>query len=376
MVGPSSVGKSFTQNRVLELMPPEDVLNLAGMTTAAFLRHADLRRNIVVLNEHFGDAVLQSLLRQLVSEGRVYYEHVIRDEIMRRQVIGPTVVLDTTIDMDLLDFQNRNRSLVLNFRITPDDLFIQLDRIKRRHTAVDEKDVELTREIISRHHELQKCLKNDLRVVIPFAGCIEFSPVYPHHKRLFENFLTLIETIAFLDQEKRPHLKDAKNRAYIEATNGDFEDALRLLLTVSVETGSDTLPDEALLLLQTLKHEPERFCTNTSFTVYEAVECLNRILPADRNSGRPWTLKRTRRALAMLENEMLVTRTGGKHNIALYRMVEVARKLPVKKLCSCLRSIRLNITDVTSTAPASSFPALSTAFPPRDDSSSLDKTAS
>lgn len=183
LVGPSAEGKSTLLNAVSQLFPPEEIMSLAFLTKAALMREGDLSSRVILFNEHCADDDLASALRQLISEGEVRYRLMLQGNPQTLYLRGPLVVLEATTDQDDLDFQNRNRSLVLRINTTQEELTNRLRRIKSKCTREGiEKSLE-AQSVLKRHRSIQEALDSTLDVVIPFAEQIQFRSHLPHARK-------------------------------------------------------------------------------------------------------------------------------------------------------------------------------------------------
>lgn len=313
LVGPSSQGKSTILKTVESLIPKEDLLSLAFITKAAIMRAEDLRSKVLIFIEHSDDPDLASVLRQLISEGRVEYRLVLRGNPISIQLIGPVVHLEATTDEEGIDFQNRNRSLVLRLQSSPEELRERFEQIKHRRTITSWYEERKKQGIRDWHLTFQKSLNSNLRVVIPYAKEIQFKSQYPHAQRFLENVLTLIEAIAFIEQHNREKKSLPTGESYIEANHKDYAMAYRLIQGVGVDTGEEALPDDAIELIRDLRKHPQ-FLGLQPFGRWSIIEKLPQ-----------WSYKRLRRLLKCLEENDLMERTTGAHNAAHYRLTEFAR---------------------------------------------------
>ncbi len=314
VVGSSAEGKSTLLNTVSRLFPPEDITPLAFLTKAALMREGDLSGKVLLFNEHCPDAALASALRQLISEGQVRYRLMLEGTLQTLCLNGPLVILEATTDSAELDFQNRNRSLVLRINTTPVELAARLERIKSTFMQEGLARAHLAESIWLRHRTIQASLDPKLKVVIPFANQIQFRSILPHSQRFLSNFLCVVQAIAYLDQAARErHPTDSG--PYIEATLDDYRVAHHLIRTAKLETGDDLLSDEAAALLLAIRKIPE---------------CLGP-QPFSRNDilshTKEWTYKQLRRLLPQLLECGLIESTRGAHNTVRYKLSEMSRHL-------------------------------------------------
>lgn len=328
LVGLSSQGKSTLLKAVEALLPPQAVLAAAFITKAAIMRERDLSGKVILFSEHANDPEPASVLRQLISEGCVQYRLIWKGRPTSIDLMGPTVILEATTDEDGIDFQNRNRALVLHLQTSPEELQKRFEAIKHRRTVAAINEKKARDEIIAWHQQFQQSLNSNLRVVIPYAREIHFASPHVHSQRFLENFLTLIEVIAFIEQSNREIKRLPNGEAYIEATLNDYAMAYQIICGVNVETGEDDLPDDAVLLLKDMRRE----------------SCLLGKEPFGRRAISErlprWSYKKLRRLLPCLQGNEFLSRKSGQHNAAMYEMTEFGRKADLDSMlpraCSSL----------------------------------------
>ncbi len=208
--GPSSAGKSYLAERVLEFFPQSAYYGLTAMSERALAYSEEpLSHRFLVICEAAG---LQSdfasyLIRSLLSEGRVRYETVektsqgLRSRLIERE--GPTGLLLTTTAVQLHP-ENETRLLSLQVTDTPEQT-----RAVLRALADEDADTP----DYAPWHALQEWLEiSERRVVIPFAADLAETvpPVAVRLRRDFEALLTLIRAHALLHRATRE--RDAKGR--------------------------------------------------------------------------------------------------------------------------------------------------------------------
>lgn len=219
--GPSSAGKSFTLEKVLNFFPDDAYHALTGMSERA-LAYGDepLKHRFLVIYEAAG---LQRefgnyLIRSLLSEGRLVYEFVekTKDGLRNRRVEreGPTGLLVTTTAVHLHP-ENETRMLSLTVTDTPAQTRAVFAALAEDNACAD-GDIDVTP-----WHALQTWLKGgDHEVAIPYAKDLAnlVPPVSVRLRRDFKAVLNLVMAHAILHQTQRE--RDGKGR--IVATMDDY----------------------------------------------------------------------------------------------------------------------------------------------------------
>jgi hypothetical protein len=212
--GPSSGGKSFTVESVLQFFPGEAFHALTAMSDRSLAySNEPLKHRHLVIYEAAGMAsdFATYLIRSLLSEGRLRYETVekTRDGLEPRLIErdGPTGLIVTTTSLRLHP-ENETRMLSLTVSDTREQTAAVFKALANGSThSVD----------LSSWQALQVWLANSMcEVVIPYAGRLaeEVPPVAIRLRRDFKTVLTLIRAHALLHQASRR--KDAEGRLVAE----------------------------------------------------------------------------------------------------------------------------------------------------------------
>lgn len=172
----SGAGKSTLQERSTDFVPPELLIKLTRITgQALFYRdeHA-LAHKVLAVDEEEGATEAAYALRCLQSAGYLSVSSTRTDPHTGRQhaedyrVYGPTTIFLTTAHPEALDYETRNRFVIL----TVDESKEQTRRILDLQRVNDTLDglcaLEGRKAILRRHHNAQRLLQ-PFRVVNPFA---------------------------------------------------------------------------------------------------------------------------------------------------------------------------------------------------------------
>jgi hypothetical protein len=229
--GPSSGGKSFTVDTVLQFFPPEAFYALTAMSDRALAYSTEpLKHRHLVLYEAAGMAsdMVTYLIRSLLSEGRLRYETVektrngLQPKLIERE--GPTGLIVTTTSVRLHP-ENETRML----SPTVSDTQEQTAAVFRALANGGSNAVDL-----SRWRALQTWLATSTcAVVIPYASALAelLPPVAIRLRRDFKTILTLIKAHAILHQANRR--KDAEGRIVAELS--DYAEVRELVADLVAE---------------------------------------------------------------------------------------------------------------------------------------------
>lgn len=233
--GPSSGGKSWTVERVLQFFPDEAYYALSAMSERALVYSKEpLANRMLVIFEAAGMTgdFTSYLIRSLLSEGCVRYETVestsegLVPKLIERE--GPTGLIVTTTQVSLHP-ENETRLLSLTVRDTPAQT---RDVLLSLADEDGEPDVDVAPWLA-----LQDWIASgDTEVTIPFGRALaESIPTQAVRlRRDFRSLLGLIRAHALLHQATRE--RDA--RARIVATIDDYTVVRQLVEEVFSPQGS------------------------------------------------------------------------------------------------------------------------------------------
>ena len=205
--GPSSAGKSYVVQCVLDFFPQPAYYALSAMSEHALAYSTEpLKHRFIVIYEAAGmeGDFASYLMRSLLSEGCIRYETVekvkgggLQPRLITRE--GPTGLIVTTTRVGLHP-ENETRLLSVSANDTADQTKAILRRLAR--DADDGDDATL----VEPWRQLQSWLAvQDNRVTIPFAEALAelVPPVAVRLRRDFTTVLTLIRAHALLHQRNR-----------------------------------------------------------------------------------------------------------------------------------------------------------------------------
>jgi hypothetical protein len=258
--GLSSSGKSYTVECVLALFPAEAVYTMTAMSERALIYlDEDLAHRTVVLfeatalregREKAEENQTAYIVRSLLSEGRIEYPTVVRDEDGTLRTVklvkeGPTNLLTTTTSLSLHG-ENETRM----FSLPSNDTKAQT-RAVLLSSASDDGGQEPD---LSDWHAYQRWLATaNHQVTIPFAACIawQIPPVAVRLRRDWNGVRALIRAHAMMHQLNR----QTDDQGRIIATLDDYRAIRSLVADLVAEGVGTTVPDsvrETVELVQAL----------------------------------------------------------------------------------------------------------------------------
>jgi DNA primase len=260
----SGAGKSILQKQTIEFIPPEDLIVHTRVTQHALFYKDEnaLAYKALAIDEEEGAAEAAYALRSLQSAGYLSISSTRTDPQTGKQraedyrVNGPTAIFLTTAHPEALDYETRNRFVML----TVDESNEQTRRILERQRWADTLDGLVSCErrlaILRRHHNAQRLLQ-PVHVVNPLAPALSYPSDRLILRREQKKYLSLIKAIALLHQHQRERKTvDAGNGRrvdYIEVTPSDVEIASALAPSILRRNLDELAPPTRSLLLDILR---------------------------------------------------------------------------------------------------------------------------
>jgi DNA primase len=254
-LGSSGTGKTWLQERVSELIPPEDKIEITQITENAFyyFRQDELRHRLLLIEDLDGAESALYPLRELQSKRRISKTVTLKDskgnlKTITLTVEGPVSVSGCTTRERLYE-DNANRCLLLHI----DGSKVQDSRILDYQTraAAGEINRENEQHIRQQLQQVQRVLM-PVTVINPYAKYLQLPEQVFKPRRTMTLLLAFIEAVTFYHQYQRPVKRDGQGHPYIETTASDVEAALMLLRDV-LFSKSDELSKASRSFLELLK---------------------------------------------------------------------------------------------------------------------------
>ncbi|MCK5920669.1 MAG: hypothetical protein KAG66_06990, partial [Methylococcales bacterium] len=221
-LGASGSGKTHLQERVGELIPEEDRIELTSLSENAlyYFGQHELRNKLLLIEDLDGaDSVLYPL-RELQSKKRISKTIVMKDrqgktKAVRLQVEGPVSVAGcTTRERIYEDNANRSFLLYLDTSLEQDDRIMRYQRRLHKNEVNQDREVEIREQMKNCQRVLQP-----LKVINPFALEMDLPIEAFKPRRTNAHYLDFIAAITFYHQYQRPHKVDSETgEIYIETT--------------------------------------------------------------------------------------------------------------------------------------------------------------
>lgn len=242
-MGSSGTGKSHLQERVSELVPSEDKIELTSISSNAFYYYDsdDLGHKLVLIEDY--DGVLAALypIRELQSKQKISRTITVRDRsgnvrTLHLTVRGPVSIGGCTTSEHIYE-DNANRS----FLIYLDESQSQDERVMAYQRKLSAGKIDSTHQ-----QTIQRLLQNSQRLLQPITVRNPWAEQLIIPKEVFKprrtnaHYLAFIEAITFYKQYQREHKVDkATGEIYIETTLEDIEQANGLMKNILLKKSDE-----------------------------------------------------------------------------------------------------------------------------------------
>jgi hypothetical protein len=267
-LGGSGTGKTYLQEKISELIPEQDKLEITILSENAFyyFDRKELKHKLVLIEDLDGAQDVLYPLRELQSKKKISKTIPIKDpkgnmKTITLKVEGPISLAGTTTREQLYE-DNSNRSLL-----------IYLDGSKEHKERIMDYQRKLSAGKINQTEENQlKEFFKDMQSVLkpitvrnPFAEYLKLPEYIFKPLRTNAHYLATIETVTFYHQYQREVKTDkGTGEQYIETTLEDIEWANKLLKEVLLAK-ADELPRAVREFFERLKKWMQNNKTETFY---------------------------------------------------------------------------------------------------------------
>lgn len=232
-MGSSGTGKSHLQEKVGELIPEEDKIEITALTENAFyyFDKAALGHKLILIEDL--DGIWKALypLRELQSKQRISKTITIKDKngmtkTIHLKVYGPVCIAGCTTKESIYE-DNANRC----FLIYLDESNEQDERIMDYQRKISAGKINTTDENQAKQllQHVQTVLQ-PITVINPFAEQLKIPSEVFKKRRTNAHYLAFIEVITFFKQyEREQKVDEATGEIFIETTVEDIQEANQLL---------------------------------------------------------------------------------------------------------------------------------------------------
>ena len=270
-MGSSGTGKSHLQEKVGELIPEEDKIEITALTENAFyyFDKAELGHKLILIEDLDGIWSALYPLRELQSKQRISKTVTVKDKngntkTIHLKVYGPVCIAGCTTKESLYE-DNANRC----FLIYLDETSQQDERVMNHQRKLSAGKINTDDETKSKQllQNVQRVLQ-PITVINPFAELLQIPKEVFKQRRTNAHYLAFIEVITFYKQhERKQKVNEDTGEVFIETTIEDIEEANSLLKQILLRK-SDELNGATRnyfeQMKQTLIQTQQSSFTNTS----------------------------------------------------------------------------------------------------------------
>jgi DNA primase len=254
-LGASGTGKTYLQEKVSELIPEQDKLEITILTENAFyyFDRKELKHKLVLIEDMDGAQEVLYPLRELQTKRHISKTVPIKDSkgnlrTITLHVEGPICLAGTTTKEKLYE-DNANRSLLIYLDNSPEHKELIMEY--QRKFSAGKINTRQETELKEFFKDMQSILK-PIKVRNPFAEYLKLPEHVFKPLRTNAHYLAFIETITFYHQYQREIKTDPTGEQYIETNIEDIEWANKLLKDVLLAK-SDELTNAERSFFESLK---------------------------------------------------------------------------------------------------------------------------
>jgi hypothetical protein len=271
-LGSSGTGKTHLQEKVSELIPDEDKLEITTLSENAFyyFGQRELSHKLILIEDLDGAINVLFPLRELQSKKRISKTVTFKDtrgitKTITLTVEGPVSVAGcTTRERIYEDNANRSFLIYLDESSEQDNKIMQYQR-ELAAGLINTDEQEKIKQLLQ---NTQRVLQN-IKIVNPYATQLQLPKEVFKPRRTNKHYLDFIEAITFYHQYQREQKADENTgEIYIETTIEDIEEANKLMKEILLRK-ADELSGACRNYFEALKQWLQTE-NKSSFTNYEA----------------------------------------------------------------------------------------------------------
>jgi hypothetical protein len=242
-LGSSGTGKTHLQEKVGELIPPEDRIEITSLSENAFYYFGkqELKHKLILIEDLDGAGEVLYPLRELQSKRVITKTVVLKNQVGETQtthlrVEGPVSVAGCTTKESIYE-DNANRSflLYLDESQQQDNRIMEYQRLKSAGKINSKRQTEVKQLLQNVQRVLQP-----VAVRNPYAEYLQLPASVFKPRRTNAHYLAFIEVITFYHQYQRVQKVDqSTGEVYIETTVDDIQEANKLLIEVLLRKSDD-----------------------------------------------------------------------------------------------------------------------------------------
>jgi hypothetical protein len=256
-LGSSGAGKSHLQEKVSELIPEEDKIEITSLTGNAFyyFDESELGHKLILIEDLDGAEAALYPIRELQSKQKLSKTLTIKDKKGNAKTIhltvrGPVTISGcTTRESIYEDNANRSFLIYLNESSEQDEHVMDYQR-KLSAGKINQYEQRQIRELLK---NTQRILQ-PLTVINPYAEYLKIPQEVFKPRRTNAHYIAFIEAVTFYKQYQREKKTDRETgEQYIETTLEDIAEANQLMKEILLRK-SDQLSGACRTYFEKLKN--------------------------------------------------------------------------------------------------------------------------
>jgi hypothetical protein len=232
-LGSSGTGKTHLQEKVGELIPDEDKVEITTLSDNAFyyFERNELSHKLILIEDFDGAESVLYPLRELQSKKRIIKTVTFKDSRGQTKTIhltveGPVCVAGCTTKESIYE-DNANRSFLIYLDESPEQDENVMNYQRKR--SAGKADITAEKETKELMQNCQRILR-PVTVHNPFAELLQIPKGVFKPRRTNAHYLAFIEAVTFYHQYQRAHQADeSSGEIYIETTAEDVAEANKLM---------------------------------------------------------------------------------------------------------------------------------------------------
>jgi DNA primase len=254
-LGASGSGKTYLQEKISELIPDEDKMEITQITENAlyYFKQEELKNKLIIFEDLDGALQVFYPMRELQTKKKISKTVTLKDSKGNLKTItivveGPVCISGCTTKEKIYE-DNANRCILLYIDMSKD----QDKKIMEYHAAVESGDIDQERE--QQYKELFKNIQRVLRPIQvnnPYSKFITLPEAVFKPRRTITLLRGFIKAIAFYHQYQREVKKDKHGQLYIDVAIEDIEQGFYYMKDV-LFSKSDELTKATREFLELLK---------------------------------------------------------------------------------------------------------------------------
>ncbi len=242
-LGSSGTGKTYLQEKVGELIPQEEKIEITTLSDNAFyyFERTELKHKLILIEDFAGALGVLYPLRELKSKQRITKTVTIKDSKGNTRTIhltveGPVCIAGCTTQESIYE-DNANRSFLiyLDESTEQDEKIMEYQR-KKSAGKINNEEERKTKQL------LQNCQRilQPVTVINPYAEQLQIPKEVFKPRRTNSHYLQFIEAITFYHQYQREQKADEETgEVFIETTLEDIAEANKLMKEILLRKSDD-----------------------------------------------------------------------------------------------------------------------------------------